>query len=379
MIDMEADLIHRDFLLRESRFTELKGGFIEISSRHITKLILESLKEFYSGIIDSKRDKDHVKNIEGLLRILERREVLRYDLIEPLKVIASKYIKDEILNRRLADYEEKLKNEGPLLAINHYRYRGEYSEQDQTSEIEYLLNNHHNYNGLDHMLDNKNTDPHVERIRTEFEKTEEQLLIQQINVKANELSGSNNSMSHLPRVHYLFNARKWGRKSFLMTILSTFLLIFIVMICINLINGLSSAVERSSPSASRNKISQSHAVNFYDTAQTTLPAVIYPSTLSVARTTSHSAPDIQEKVFRRVCENLGKFWRDLARFLGVKENEIDIIDAKSHLEIKEKAYEALLIFKSRCDSCNWKIKMQNALVKARRKDLAEMINEIDDR
>ncbi|XP_011303724.1 fas-associated death domain protein isoform X2 [Fopius arisanus] len=261
MIDMEADLIHRDFLLRESRFTELKGGFIEISSRHITKLILESLKEFYSGIIDSKRDKDHVKNIEGLLRILERREVLRYDLIEPLKVIASKYIKDEILNRRLADYEEKLKNEGPLLAINHYRYR----------------------------------------------------------------------------------------------------------------------VERSSPSASRNKISQSHAVNFYDTAQTTLPAVIYPSTLSVARTTSHSAPDIQEKVFRRVCENLGKFWRDLARFLGVKENEIDIIDAKSHLEIKEKAYEALLIFKSRCDSCNWKIKMQNALVKARRKDLAEMINEIDDR
>ncbi|XP_015123843.1 fas-associated death domain protein isoform X3 [Diachasma alloeum] len=250
--DMDPDLIHQNFLSRQSRFSELKEHFIDISGPHVTGEVLESLKEYYSGIIQSKRDKDRVKNIAGLLRILERRDVLRYDSIEPLKEIAKECIRDRILIETLTCYDAEIKTELPLPAINHYKY----------------------------------------------------------------------------------------------------------------------SVEGSSQSSSR---SQTHAVNFYPN-QTSLPVVPYAT--PSAPTSSGPVSDVQERVFQRLSENLGKYWRDLARFLNVKECEIDAINEKTYLGTKEKAYEALLIFKSRCDSCNWKIKMQQALEKARRKDLAEMINEI---
>ncbi|XP_063985104.1 fas-associated death domain protein isoform X3 [Diachasmimorpha longicaudata] len=248
--DMEPDLIHQNFLSRQSKFTELIQYFVEISAPHVTGEVLEMIKEYYSGVIDSKRDRARVKDIAGLLRILEKRDVLRYDSIEPLKQIAIQCIRDTILIQRLDCYEAEIKNERPLLPINHYKYS------------------------------------------------------------------------------------VWG--------------------------------------SSQGSSSQSHAVNFYPN-ETPLP--VFPYTALSPPTSGRPISAVQEQVFQRLSENLGKYWRDVARFLNVKEYEIDAIDEKTHLSPKERAYEALLIFISRCNY-NWKVKIQQALEKARRKDLAEMINEI---
>ncbi|XP_015123841.1 uncharacterized protein LOC107045938 isoform X1 [Diachasma alloeum] len=365
--DMDPDLIHQNFLSRQSRFSELKEHFIDISGPHVTGEVLESLKEYYSGIIQSKRDKDRVKNIAGLLRILERRDVLRYDSIEPLKEIAKECIRDRILIETLTCYDAEIKTELPLPAINHYKYSGEYFES--TSVTEYLLNKRDNGDGL---VDHDITDPRVEETQA-YETTEEQLLSAQTSVNKNRLSGSK-CFRHPHHTHHFLciKSSRWREKFSLIVIFSV-LVVFLTIIAtiyMHFINCRSSAVEGSSQSSSR---SQTHAVNFYPN-QTSLPVVPYAT--PSAPTSSGPVSDVQERVFQRLSENLGKYWRDLARFLNVKECEIDAINEKTYLGTKEKAYEALLIFKSRCDSCNWKIKMQQALEKARRKDLAEMINEI---
>lgn len=123
--DMEPEWISERYLSRVSRFVELKKCFIRISGPHVTKEVLDNLKEFYSQVIASKREEDRVKNLEELLKILEKRDALRYDDIEPLKQIANGCIKDAILSRTLANYEAEVKELQPLPVFNHYKF-GEY-------------------------------------------------------------------------------------------------------------------------------------------------------------------------------------------------------------------------------------------------------------
>lgn len=47
-------------------------------------------------------------------------------------------------------------------------------------------------------------------------------------------------------------------------------------------------------------------------------------------------------VFYRISENIGRYWRDLARILNVKEAEIDSIDLKDGA-IKDKSFEVIFI------------------------------------
>ncbi|XP_034942499.1 fas-associated death domain protein [Chelonus insularis] len=84
----------------------------------------------------------------------------------------------------------------------------------------------------------------------------------------------------------------------------------------------------------------------------------------------------QSEVFQYLSENLGRSWRDLARFLDVKEAEIDSIDLKTHYDYKNRALEALEIFRRRCDPCNWKKKLIKSLEIIRRRDLAEHVTDM---
>ncbi|XP_063985100.1 uncharacterized protein LOC135166610 isoform X1 [Diachasmimorpha longicaudata] len=360
--DMEPDLIHQNFLSRQSKFTELIQYFVEISAPHVTGEVLEMIKEYYSGVIDSKRDRARVKDIAGLLRILEKRDVLRYDSIEPLKQIAIQCIRDTILIQRLDCYEAEIKNERPLLPINHYKYSGEYLVS--TSVTECLLS--------DRDYGERNDDHEIFNLRVEeaqgFDVNEEQLSTHS-SVPENRCSGSK-CFCHSHHSHYFLfmKSSRWRERFSLITVLPLFILIIMGAIYIQYPYRQSSAVWGSSQGSS----SQSHAVNFYPN-ETPLP--VFPYTALSPPTSGRPISAVQEQVFQRLSENLGKYWRDVARFLNVKEYEIDAIDEKTHLSPKERAYEALLIFISRCNY-NWKVKIQQALEKARRKDLAEMINEI---
>ncbi|XP_043274098.1 uncharacterized protein Fadd [Venturia canescens] len=81
-------------------------------------------------------------------------------------------------------------------------------------------------------------------------------------------------------------------------------------------------------------------------------------------------------VFLEVSDKLGRHWRDVARFLGVTEHDIDDIDYQPQLPLKEKALKAFTKFQSKSDPLEWKPRLQRALEKARRRDLMEMVEKL---
>ncbi|KAJ8669057.1 hypothetical protein QAD02_000316 [Eretmocerus hayati] len=80
--------------------------FIGITS--ISSETLEKLKEDYRDKIDSTRTLDNICDMKSLIKILDRRDVIRYDNIDELKKIEQNYIKDESVKELISSYENWL-------------------------------------------------------------------------------------------------------------------------------------------------------------------------------------------------------------------------------------------------------------------------------
>ncbi|KAK0182877.1 hypothetical protein PV327_000964 [Microctonus hyperodae] len=104
-------------------YDRLKQRFIEISTSHISSSCLITLIERYGSSINSKRDADNIKDLCGLLRILENRIVLCYNKIEPLKFIAFEIVNDLILNQIIHEYDINIKSQQTLPLFNVYKCR----------------------------------------------------------------------------------------------------------------------------------------------------------------------------------------------------------------------------------------------------------------
>ncbi|XP_044590147.1 uncharacterized protein LOC123268797 isoform X3 [Cotesia glomerata] len=90
--------------------------------------------------------------------------------------------------------------------------------------------------------------------------------------------------------------------------------------------------------------------------------------------------DLQAKIFHLVSDNIGRYWRDLARILDVKEAHIDSIELKD-IPVKDKSFQVIYfytleIFISRCLGCDWEKKLIQSLNTIRRRDLAEMVQDV---
>ncbi|XP_046747694.1 uncharacterized protein LOC124412108 [Diprion similis] len=111
----------------------------------------------------------------------------------------------------------------------------------------------------------------------------------------------------------------------------------------------------------------------YQLYSATSDPVMYSSNL---QTLPHDQQRIMYMVFHRVSEALGKSWRDVARYLDVREADIDQIDAQFNSETKEKAFAALKIFADKSDLPYWPKNLKDALEKARRKDLRNLVEDL---
>ncbi|XP_033219137.1 uncharacterized protein LOC117174232 isoform X2 [Belonocnema kinseyi] len=85
--------------------------------------------------------------------------------------------------------------------------------------------------------------------------------------------------------------------------------------------------------------------------------------------------EMGKRALKRISERIGNRWRDMARNLDIREYDIDAIDAKYERDLKEKAYQALIVAQAESDPRRWKSNLMRALVEARRKDLADWIDE----
>ncbi|XP_041976676.1 uncharacterized protein LOC121731344 [Aricia agestis] len=74
-------------------------------------------------------------------------------------------------------------------------------------------------------------------------------------------------------------------------------------------------------------------------------------------------------------QEIGTFWRDLARNLKIRECDIDNIDS-NYTSSEEKAREVLELYKTIWDPQKWFYVLCNALEKSRRKDLCKSLQKI---
>ncbi|XP_068630836.1 fas-associated death domain protein [Battus philenor] len=82
-----------------------------------------------------------------------------------------------------------------------------------------------------------------------------------------------------------------------------------------------------------------------------------------------------ERIYTKIQEEIGTFWRDLARNLKIRECDIDDID-NTNTKISQKVSKLLDIYEYRADPQRWFFVLCDALEKSRRKDLSRSLQEI---
>ncbi|XP_043259738.1 fas-associated death domain protein [Colletes gigas] len=85
---------------------------------------------------------------------------------------------------------------------------------------------------------------------------------------------------------------------------------------------------------------------------------------------------LQHTVLLKISERIGRSWRDTVRYLGIPESQIDIIQTKYPIDMKEQSYEALKLCLSQYTTDNWKLNLLHALEHARRRDLKELAEKL---
>ncbi|XP_076247115.1 fas-associated death domain protein isoform X2 [Calliopsis andreniformis] len=93
-------------------------------------------------------------------------------------------------------------------------------------------------------------------------------------------------------------------------------------------------------------------------------------------TCSEQEEMLQQMILLQVSERIGRSWRDTVRFLGIPEYQIDVIQNKYPFDLKEQSYEALKLCISQYSTDNWKLSLLQALEKARRRDLKELVEKL---
>ncbi|XP_063379136.1 fas-associated death domain protein isoform X2 [Cydia fagiglandana] len=83
----------------------------------------------------------------------------------------------------------------------------------------------------------------------------------------------------------------------------------------------------------------------------------------------------RERITETIVEEIGSYWRNLARYLGIQEWRIDEIQCNGK-PIEEKAAEIMEMYKKRSDRKKWFFDLLEALEKSRRRELCKKIRDI---
>ncbi|XP_059059799.1 uncharacterized protein LOC131853022 [Achroia grisella] len=89
----------------------------------------------------------------------------------------------------------------------------------------------------------------------------------------------------------------------------------------------------------------------------------------------HMSKQKKQRILETVIEQIGIFWRDLARNLKIRECVIDEIDKECD-SLYSKASKLLELFEKRADPQKWFSDLCNGLERARRRDLTKSIQDV---
>lgn len=122
--------------------------------------------------------------------------------------------------------------------------------------------------------------------------------------------------------------------------------------------------------------------NILNTNQCLPSLVIHTGTNSVSYNkslTNGESRRLPDHVVERVSEEIGNKWRDLARKLDLRENDLNSFEMKHQHDFKQCAYEALILYQKRYYKDDIRRDFLLALEKARRRDLRDTVQELFNR
>ncbi|XP_050446654.1 fas-associated death domain protein isoform X1 [Cataglyphis hispanica] len=103
------------------KYSALRQEFLSQAEPFIDSKALDELKLNYMHNIDSKRKLSKVTDLQTLIRLLEKRDIVSCDKIEPLRYITKTFVGDLNLENKLHDYENWLKTMPTLHLCNMYQ------------------------------------------------------------------------------------------------------------------------------------------------------------------------------------------------------------------------------------------------------------------
>ncbi|XP_063361499.1 fas-associated death domain protein [Cydia amplana] len=83
----------------------------------------------------------------------------------------------------------------------------------------------------------------------------------------------------------------------------------------------------------------------------------------------------RKRITETIVEEIGPYWRNLARYLGIQEWRIDEIQINGK-SIEDKAAEIMEMYRKRADRKKWFFDLLDALEKSRRRELCKKIRDI---
>ncbi|XP_072753538.1 fas-associated death domain protein isoform X1 [Anoplolepis gracilipes] len=103
------------------KYSIVRQEFLSKAEASIDSKALEELKLNYTYDINSKRKLSKVTDLQTLIKLLEKRDIVSYDKIEPLRYISKTFVHDPNLESTLHDYENWLETVPLLHLCNMYQ------------------------------------------------------------------------------------------------------------------------------------------------------------------------------------------------------------------------------------------------------------------
>lgn len=91
------------------RYSCLREEFVSALQPNIDERVLTLLKDHYVQKIDSNRKLSRIKDLKALLLILEKRDTLSYDNVEPL-IYISTCLNNSPMQEKIQDYQNYLQS-----------------------------------------------------------------------------------------------------------------------------------------------------------------------------------------------------------------------------------------------------------------------------
>ncbi|CAK9802127.1 Fas-associated death domain protein [Anthophora quadrimaculata] len=125
-------------IMMEKEFLHIRSEFLSVARVCIDESILSVLKKHYEHYIDSNRKLSQIKDIIALLKVLEKRDVLSCNNIEPLVYISNNFLNDPLIQKKLNDYKIYLQNKPYTPLYNMYQDLDEDNEASKESSHKHV-------------------------------------------------------------------------------------------------------------------------------------------------------------------------------------------------------------------------------------------------